>query len=101
MKLVKIRSMTELMMSKQIWKLGNGDVEHEEYDGVVKKNMTGINYLVNCQDDLVIHDETILDIAFIYKKDGKKYPCEGILMGWMINDLGKYKPSIDEIVDMM
>lgn len=102
MKLVKIRSLGDLMITGNIWKTGQkGNIEHEEYGGTITTEMMNKEYVIDVEHDLLIHDDDAIETVMIHHKLTGSVPHNILLYGWMVDDLGKYVPSIEEIINNM
>lgn len=101
MKHVKVRSLGDLLMTSQIWRMENGNIEHEEHGGTITTDMLGKEYVINIEHNLIVHDDDYFETISIYHKLTGSVPHKKLLYGWMFNDLGKYVPSIDEIINSM
>lgn len=101
MKHVKIRSLSDLLMTSQVWKMANGNIEHEEYGGAITPEMMNKEYVINEKHNLIVRDDNYFETISIYHKLTGSVPHKKRLYGWMFDDLGKYTPSMDEIINSM
>ncbi len=88
--IIKIKDMYDLMSSPQIWQIANGNIEHEEEEGVLRKKHVGKTFNVSKTKETkptYQHTDAIGYITYFH--------------GWMISFIDKQILTIEEIVEKM